>query len=62
MASLLRHLGENVLAFAIWFELRWRKQESENNGYLYMYNWFTLLCAWEQHNFVSQLYSNKIKK
>ena len=28
-----------------------------------MYNWITLLCAWNQHNIANQLYSNtKFKK
>ena len=27
-----------------------------------MHNWFTLLYTGNEHNFVSQLYSNKIKK
>ena len=26
---------------------------------VYMYNWFTLLYTWNQHNIVDQLYSNK---
>ena len=25
-----------------------------------MYNWFTFLYAWNQHNIVNQLYSNKL--
>ena len=27
--------------------------------YMYMYNWYTLLYTWYQHNIVNQLYSNK---
>ena len=26
---------------------------------MYMYNWFTLLYTWNQHNIVNLLYSNK---
>ena len=26
-----------------------------------MYSWFSLLCIWNEHNIVNQLYSNKIK-
>ena len=33
----------------------WKK-----NRYMYMYNWITLLYAWNNHNIVNQLYS-KIK-
>ena len=29
---------------------------------MYVYNWFTLLDTWNQHNIVNQLHSNKIKK
>jgi len=29
---------------------------------MYMYNWFTLLYTWNEHNIVNQLYSNKIFK
>ena len=27
-----------------------------------MYNWITLLCTWNWHSIVSQLYSNNVKK
>ena len=26
---------------------------------MYMYNWFTLLYTWNEHNIVNQLYFNK---
>ena len=33
----------------------------KKNGYMYMYNWFTLLYTWNKYNFVNQLYASKIK-
>ena len=27
--------------------------------YMYMYNWFTLLYTWNDHNIINQLYSNR---
>ena len=29
------------------------------NAYMYMYVWVSLLSAWNYHNIVNQLYSNK---
>ena len=26
---------------------------------MYMYNWFTLLCTWNEYNILNQLYTNK---
>ena len=33
-------------------------EESEKNGYLYVYDWIVLLCIWNWYNMVNQLYSN----
>ena len=31
-------------------------------GYMYTYNWFTLMYSGNEHNIVKQLYSNKKKQ
>ena len=41
----------------------WWKGSLRKNGYMYMYAWVPLLFAWNNHNFVNQLYSNiKLKR
>ena len=39
--------------------MTWMEKESKESGVMYMYNWFTLLYAWNLHNVVNQLYSDK---
>ena len=34
---------------------------SRGKGYMYTYNWFTLIYSRNEHNIVKQLYSNKKK-
>ena len=34
----------------------------KKNGYIYMYDWFTLLYTWNKYDIISQLYSNKKRK
>ena len=39
----------------------WEKNLKEK-GYVYMYNWTTLLHSWNYHNLVNQIYVNKTLK
>ena len=45
----------SVLCNGLYGERNWKRV-----GYMYMYNWFTLLYTWNRQNIVNQLYSNKI--
>ena len=33
-------------------------KESEKNEYVHVHKWTTLLYTWNEHNIVSQLYTN----
>ena len=47
----------NILWWSIW------EKNLKKNGYMYMYNWITLLYIWNSHNIVNQLwYKIKILK
>ena len=41
--------------------IKWKKSKKKkpHNEYMYMYNWFTLLYSWNEHNILNQQYSSK---
>lgn len=51
----------NILYMGKWSEKEWTYMDiyEKEWTYMFMYNWITILYAWNWHNISSQLHSNK---